>query len=101
MENDEARKKQIRAMADKLCKQLADEGRIIQGGWLAYVTLSLQGASHLQLSEMRKAYFFGAQHLFGSIMSILEEGEDATEADLRRMDQIDQELKWFIKEVQK
>jgi hypothetical protein len=50
---------------------------------------------------MRWVFFAGAQHLFGSIMGIMDPGEEPTDADLRRMDQIDVELKTFIAEFKK
>jgi hypothetical protein len=40
--------------------------------------------------------FFGAQHLFASLNSVLEEGEEPTEKDLRRMENIAAELIAFI-----
>jgi len=56
-------------------------------------------ASAEQLDAMRMAYMAGAQHLFASIMSILEPGQEETEADMRRMDLIDQELQAVSKEL--
>ena len=82
---------------DKLTRQLADEGKLIEAGWVALRATSIPtNAPQTQLDEMRNAFFAGAQHLFASIMGILEEGAEPTEADLRRMDQIDRELKVFI-----
>jgi hypothetical protein len=48
--------------------------------------------------ELRMAFFGGAQHLFGSIMGILDPGEEPTEQDMRRMDLISHELETFIVE---
>ena len=45
-----------------------------------------------------QAFFGGAQHLFGSIMSILDPGHEPTERDMRRMDLIAHELEAFIHE---
>jgi hypothetical protein len=49
------------------------------------------------LDEMRNAYFAGAQHLFASMMSVMEEGAEPTEADMRRVSAINDELNAFIK----
>ena len=41
------------------------------------------------------AFFAGAQHLFGSIMTMLDQDADVTEADLGRLSLIDAELQSF------
>jgi len=92
-------------MADKqfleqLSRKLADEGKLIEAGWVAMRIVAIPpGASAEQLDAMRMAYMAGAQHLFSSIMSILEPGQEETEADMRRMDLIDQELQAVSKEL--
>lgn len=40
----------------------------------------------------------GRQHLFSSIMTILDPGEEPTEADLHRMSQIHDELEAFVRD---
>lgn len=52
----------------------------------------------VQLREMRQAFFAGSQHLFGSIMSFLNSGEEPTDANLARMSLIEMELQKFISE---
>jgi hypothetical protein len=47
---------------------------------------------------MRMAFFAGAQHLFGTIMTVLEPGDEPTPKDLQRMDLIHLELDAFIKD---
>jgi hypothetical protein len=59
-----------------------------------------KAAPPIQISEMRKAYFFGAQHLFASVLNMLDPGSDPTDKDLRRMDLLEQELKAFVAEMQ-
>jgi hypothetical protein len=75
---------ELRAVVAELTKRLVDEGKIVEAGW---VTLRLQAiskdATETQLDHMRTAFFAGAQHVFKSICSILEQDEKATEADLR------------------
>lgn len=83
-------------LIDKILAEWADKGKIIEGGWMAYVATSgLETAPELQRKEMRKAYMLGAQHLFASIMGILDPGSEPTEKDLKRMDLIHQELDAF------
>ncbi len=77
-------------------KQLADEGKLIEAGWVGYQLAVLPpNAPQIQIDECRQAFMAGAQHLFHSIMSILDPGADPTDADLRKMDLIDKELTAF------
>jgi hypothetical protein len=86
----------MNAVIDKILAEWADKGKIIEGGWMAYVATSgLETAPEVQRVEMRKAYMLGAQHLFASIMGILDPGSEPTEKDLKRMDLIHNELEAF------
>lgn len=92
----EERRAKARAAVDALAKKLADEGKLIEGGWAAYHALVIpHDAPEIQVRLMREAFFSGAQHLFHTLTSILEEGSEPTESDLRRMDHIDRELRGF------
>lgn len=85
---------------EKLIKSLADSGRLVEAGWISLrVAVIPADASEIQLSEMRKAFFSGAQHIFSSIMNFLEEGTEPTGKDLNRMDLLHQELQGFVKEL--
>lgn len=86
----------IKATVESLTRKLLDDGKIVEAGWVGLKMIALpKDASDVQISEMRMAFFAGAQHLFSSIMAGLEEGKDETPADLRRMDNIHRELKQF------
>ena len=76
--------------------ELADQGLLIEAGWFALRTLTLQGAPPIQIREMRKAYFAGAQHLFACISNFLDDGEEPTDDDMRRMEMIHVELEAFV-----
>lgn len=79
-----------------LSRELTDQGKLIEAGWVALQLAAIPGdAPRLQLTEMRMAFFAGAQHLFASIMTILEPGAEPTDADFSRMDQINAELQGF------
>lgn len=92
--NDDAA--HIKAISDAILKKWADQGKIIEGGWVAFVAVSgLQKAPANQLNAMRKAYMVGAQHLFASIMQMLDPGGEPSEGDMRRMDLIARELETF------
>ncbi len=81
-----------------LAREFTDKGKLIEAGWIGLRIAAVPlDAPQLQIDEMRNAFFAGAQHLFGSIMGILDPGEEPTDADLNRMDLIDKELRDFIR----
>lgn len=82
---------------NEVTKELVDKGKIIEAGWKSMRIMAIpRNASDVQLREMRKAFFAGAQHLFASILCILDPGSEATEKDMERMHLIDKELKEFV-----
>ena len=86
-----------RAYLDRIVREFTDQGKLMEAGWIGLrIACRLEDAPALQLQEMRMAFFAGAQHLFGSIMSIMDPGEEPTEKDMERIDLIDRELKAFI-----
>ncbi len=91
-----------KAMVEAVTKRFVDEGRLIEAGWASFELMVLPAdASEVQKVEMRMAFFSGAQHLFGSILTMLEPGPDETPTDLRRMDLIDRELAGFIRDFKR
>jgi hypothetical protein len=93
MTDDEKRK----VIVDELSKQLVDKGMLIEAGWTSLRMMILpDNTPAIQLEMMRDAFFAGAQHLFGTISNVMDDDREPTENDLRRMDQINQELKRFI-----
>ncbi len=81
-------------MIDDVGRELMNRGLIIAAGWEGYKLLK----APIALSErQREAFFAGAQHLFASIMNsgLDESTPDATDADLKRIDNIARELKEF------
>jgi hypothetical protein len=86
-----------RAALETLARKLVDDGLLIEAGWIGLRRACLPpDTGELQLREMRMAFFAGAQHLFVSIMAILEPDAEPTDNDLRRMDLIEKELERFI-----
>lgn len=87
-----------RAYLERLARDLTDKGKLIEAGWVSLRIAAVPlDASPTQLEEMRNAFFAGAQHLFSSIMTVLDpEGEEPTEADMLRMAMIQNELDNFI-----
>lgn len=88
-----------RAHLERLSKEMADRGRLIEAGWiglrLAAVPLDAPAA---QLDEMRTAFFAGAHHLLQSIMTMMDPGDEPTDADMARMDGIQAELDGFFED---
>lgn len=86
-------REEIKAAAAALTRKLADAGKIIEGGWYGFDMLVIpKDAPEVQRKEMRLAFFAGAQHLFTSIMNVLDSDREPTADDLRRMDLIHREL---------
>jgi len=89
---------EIRAAAGRVTIKLADEGRLIEAGWQALRAMAIKpNATEVQLKEMRFAFFAGAQHLFGSLSTIVGKRDTPTAADLHRLEQITKELEGFIR----
>lgn len=85
-----------------LAKAAADKGLLIEAGWLGMVGHTYpNGTTPEQFDQLRAAFFAGAQHLFASIMGILDPGQEPTDADLSRMTLIQHELDAFIQDYKK
>lgn len=92
--------KEQQALIEKITTELAAKGKIIEGGWQAYLVVGIPpDAPELQKAEMRKAYYLGAQHLFASILGILDPGSEPTEKDMERMSMIHEELEAFAQSL--
>jgi hypothetical protein len=86
----------------ELTRTLTANGKLIEAGWIGMQLACIpDDAPTVQLVEMRIAFFAGAQHVYGSIMNMLDPGAEPTDADLQRMEMIDKELKIFIAEFEK
>lgn len=91
---------QQRALHDAVLKRLADEGRLIEAGFVAMRAAIIPvDASEGQISDMRIAYMAGAQHLYASMMSVMDSDREPTPRDLLRMAAIDTELRSFEGEI--
>lgn len=94
-------KEEIQTLAHELAKRLSDQGRLIEAGWIILRAMAVPpDAPEMQVNEMRYAFMAGAQHLFSSIMGTLDPDEEPTDADLRRLDLIHNELEAFRKEME-
>ena len=79
--------------ASALTKELTERGKLVEAGFAVFASCVIaKDAPPVQLSEMRLAFMAGAEHVFSSIMNMLDEGAEPTDADLRRMDLIHKEI---------
>lgn len=84
----------------ELTRKLVDDGKLIEAGWASLAAMWVpEGAPPRQVADFRKAFMAGAQHTWGSIMTMLDPGADPTTADLSRMDKIQTELDAFGAEL--
>ena len=85
----------------KLAKAATDKGLLVALGFLGFRRFFLgKDATDRQVADAQRAFYAGAQHLYGSIMGILEEGAEPTENDLKRMALVDAELRDFYEQMQ-
>lgn len=90
-----------RRVIEGVSKKFADEGKLIEAGWVAMkLSVLPQEMGEQQERDMRMAFMAGAQHLFASIMAVMEDDHEPTETDLKRMDLIHAELEAFRKELE-
>lgn len=85
----------IRKAHDETVKRAADQGRLLEAGFLALVLVAMQGATPEEVTRARAIYMAGAQHLFASLMAALDPDSDPTPKDLMRMSLIAAELQAF------
>ena len=87
---------------DAIIRELVDRGLIIEAGFLSLRLLAMpEDGPVLQVREMRKAFFAGAQHVFASVFAVLGPGEEATDAELKRLDLINAELERFVTQMKR
>lgn len=94
----------LAALVAQVTKECIDEGLLIEAGWQSMRTMVLSPAApEIQVSEMRKAFFAGAHHLFVSILATLEDdgtGEPPP-GDFDRIEMINKELNEFAEELRR
>jgi hypothetical protein len=85
--------------AERLARDWADKGQLVEGGWRAMRQLLLPNMQHSTKEDFeaaaRKIFFLGADHVFASIIGMMEPGYAETDADMRRMGNLQEELAAF------
>jgi hypothetical protein len=75
---------------------------IIEAKWLEYSKVAIPpDAGRVQVDETRRAFFAGAFVLFNAITAELDPGTEATEDDIRWLDEINAELTTWADEERK
>ena len=98
--NEANRRAALQLLANTLAKEFVDQGLLIEAGWAAFQVYVMEAKSPpLQVADMRMAFFAGAQHLWGSVMSVLSDDEEPTPEDEQRMALIDAELRSFAEKL--
>jgi hypothetical protein len=87
---------QVKRVAKEIEKIMVDQGKIIEGGWAGFKSIYLPNVENPnQINDMRVAFFAGCAHLFNSMMSVMDSGEEPTDKDMKRMSMIHAELADF------
>ena len=83
-------------LVQKVCQDLTARGRLVEAGFDALRSLVIPPhASADQVAAMRMAFFSGASLVFDALMAGLDDGEEATDADMQRMAALEAELSRF------
>lgn len=89
-----------RAAHDAMVRALVDKGCLMAAGFEGLrLGVIPPDASQVQLDSMRMAYMLGAQHLYGTLMSVFDSGSEPTDNDVRRLELIDRELGEYAKSM--
>jgi hypothetical protein len=67
----------------------------IAAAWASFEQAVLTDAPPIQRRQMRRAFYAGARELLNTILAMLDPGLNETEADLSRMDALNDELERF------
>lgn len=84
------------ALEAALAAKMADEGNLVGLG--AEIMLGfMEPPTPAAAEDLRYAFFAGAQHLYGVLMSVMDEGREPTKRDLERMEKVHDELDAWTK----
>lgn len=83
----------IERVAQDVSRQLANQGKVIEGGWAAHSLLFITpDTPPATVDALCFAYMAGSQHLWASIMVSVDPEAEPTAADMGRMTKIEAEL---------
>jgi hypothetical protein len=82
-----------RDVLQAIARRLADEGKLIEAGWLIHRQMLLPDVRLISdIDRYKDTWDASAQHLFCCIFDMMEGGDDETPNDLRRMDNVNAEV---------
>jgi len=85
----------------ELTRRLIEQGALIEGGFAAFLSQVIKNASTETIAMLRIAYISGAEHMFSSMMTVMDVGEEEpTEADIHRMNKIHEEVERYRAQLQ-
>jgi hypothetical protein len=82
----------LQAAIDELLREQSDQTNMIETLWALFAASVKIPPGGTQWVESRRCFFAGAATVFEAMMRIMEPGEEATDADVARVDRIAQEL---------
>ena len=85
----------LREAIVRLTREQADRTDLIESLWMLFAHHLEVPTGGTQWIEGRRCFFAGARTIFEAVMFMLEPGDDATDADLSRMDNLWKELERF------
>lgn len=88
-------KAEAKQLIEEIVKHFVDKGMLVEGGWQVLRMIKFHGpeVTPSQEKKYRLCYLSGAQHVFSSILGMLEGGTEPTGTDEARMEMIYEELK--------
>lgn len=78
-----------------------EPAKIIESAWRDYEAkvLNPHTVGPIQLQETRRAFYAGAQALFGGLVNGVADDDETTNEDISMMNSVDAELKQFADDV--
>lgn len=89
------REEKVRRLAEAVTRGLADEGTVVEAGFTAFVAQFKVPPPPGARAAMRFAFYSAAQHVFSSIMVMMDGSLEPTDRDLARMDGVYREVEAF------
>lgn len=84
----------VERLALQVSHELANQGRVIAGGFAAYRVLNELTEKQVELVE--DAFYAGADHVLMTLMAVLDPGPiEPTNRDIQRLDKIMSELNTY------
>jgi hypothetical protein len=95
-----ATEKERAAYADRIVRDMAERGKLVEGGWRAFRQVMMKDLDFNDPANredsLRTLYFLACDHLFSSLVgALLDPGHQESDGDLRRFENVRRELQEF------